>query len=200
MAGTNVIPFGKYKGQTVADVAAADPAYLQWLMQQTWFIEKFQALVVNVNHSVAPSEETPAHNAMQARFLDEEYRFAFMWAASRHIAEVEVDAPRFELISDVVFRARIWTPEFDRVSVMVEIKPCLGDDFPAVLRQIKAQQEKLFTLSRLYRAPVSPPYLWTLLVGEYAGSGAGLSQVREMFAADDIYVVLASSVETYLDG
>ncbi len=30
------IPFGKYKGEHIEDVAEDDPSYLTWLLGQTW--------------------------------------------------------------------------------------------------------------------------------------------------------------------
>jgi hypothetical protein len=206
---SNVVPFGKHKGQTIADIATSDPAYLNWLMQQNWFVEQYQHLVINVTNFAPPSEETPAHNAMQVRFLDAEYRYAFVWAAFDMVDECEVtDDARFETIGDVTFYVRLqWSwddgSEADGgVVAIVEIKPSLGDDFPAVLRQVKKQQERLRTLEAINKSPFGYGYgqqcAWAVLVGEYVGTGATLAQVRKMFLADGITVVLAADVESYL--
>jgi hypothetical protein len=33
------LTFGKYRGESVDDVASDDPAYLRWLLKQDWFAE-----------------------------------------------------------------------------------------------------------------------------------------------------------------
>lgn len=207
MTEVNIIPFGKYKGRSIADVAAADPSYLQWCMQQNWFVEQYAHLVVNVTNFVSPSEATPAHNAMQVRFLDEEYRYAFAWAAFSGVKECEVGPAKFELISDVVFDLTLERGEegcrYDATyPILVELKPSLGDDFPAVLRQIKKQRERVDTAAAIYRSPFggrkdSQDCVWVLLIGEYTGTGATLDQLREVFWADTIYVVTADEVSKF---
>jgi len=54
----------------------------------------------------------------------------------------------------------------------IEIKPSMGDDYPSVLRQMKASGCNV------------------LYLGHYAGSGATLDQVRKMFAASGIRILL----------
>jgi len=54
----------------------------------------------------------------------------------------------------------------------IEIKPSMGDDYPSVLRQMKASGCNV------------------LYLGHYAGSGATLLQVRKMFAASGIRILL----------
>lgn len=76
---------------------------------------------------------------------------------------------------DLIYDAEIYATE-----IGVEIKPAMGDDYPAVIRQIRAMNK------RLRRA---------LVLGTYTGSGAKLDQVREMFAASGIAVVLVSEID-----
>jgi hypothetical protein len=54
----------------------------------------------------------------------------------------------------------------------IEIKPSMGDDYPSVLRQMKASGCDV------------------LYLGHYAGSGATLAQVRRIFEASDIRILL----------
>ena len=62
----------------------------------------------------------------------------------------------------------------------VEIKPILADDYPAVLRQMRANGcDVLFT-------------------SEYLGEGATLEQVRKMFASAGIALLLRADVERVL--
>jgi uncharacterized protein (DUF3820 family) len=74
----NIVPFGKYKGRLIEEVIADDPNYLQWLSGQDWFRAKFTTLYqVIINRGAEPAE-TPEHNALQVRFLDDEFCLAFL--------------------------------------------------------------------------------------------------------------------------
>lgn len=70
----NVVSFGKYKDQPIDQIAAQDPKYIEWLMQQPWFASKFENLYkVVINNFNTGISETPEHNAMQVKFLDENF-------------------------------------------------------------------------------------------------------------------------------
>lgn len=250
-----IVPFGKYKGQTLDEVAARDPGYLQWLQGQPWAREKFQNLIININNFGQVPEETPEHNRMQMRFLDEAYCRAvakitkdgpedpfkwIMWewqkafkAARRtglwqhrytkgdaYLKKCEkiiglrkaknsirqairsqhsptsraFETPVFEVAGfDVRFSMREssewagyrdhWNDE--HFTFGVEIKPTIGDDFPAVLRQIT-------------RHNMGHNSHRVLLVGDYTGVGATLDQIRRFFKNSGVYVVMASEVEDEL--
>lgn len=67
----SLVPFGKYRGQPVEQLAA-DSEYCQWLLTQSWFPERYRALhVLILNNGVLP-DDTPEHNAMQLRFLSDD--------------------------------------------------------------------------------------------------------------------------------
>jgi uncharacterized protein (DUF3820 family) len=72
-----IIPFGKYKGRLVEEGLADDPAYLQWLAGQDWFRAKFNILHQVIINRGAEPEETPDHNAMQVKFLDDDFCLRF---------------------------------------------------------------------------------------------------------------------------
>ena len=63
----------------------------------------------------------------------------------------------------------------------IEIKPCLGDDFPAVLRQMKANSKNV----RGTRI---------LLIDEFSAVGATLEQVKQTFLLSDIYLIKLSDI------
>lgn len=63
----------------------------------------------------------------------------------------------------------------------IEIKPCLGDDFPAVLRQMKANSKKI-SGTRI------------LLIDEFSAVGATLEQVKQTFLLSDIYLIKLSDI------
>ena len=63
----------------------------------------------------------------------------------------------------------------------IEIKPCLGDDFPVVLRQMKANSKKI-SGTRI------------LLIDEFSAAGATLEQVKQTFLLSDIYLIKLSDI------
>jgi hypothetical protein len=67
---------------------------------------------------------------------------------------------------DVVIRGHL--PDGPGAEAAIEIKPVLADDFPAVLRQIKARHNPSST----------PP---VLMIERFDADGASLDQVRQMF-------------------
>jgi hypothetical protein len=59
-------------------VLAGDRQYCEWLEQQDWFRGKFPAIhTLIINHFGQP-KETPEHNALQALFVDENFRARFV--------------------------------------------------------------------------------------------------------------------------
>ena len=66
--------------------------------------------------------------------------------------------PQFEVIGDVTYEVTVTMRVGDlntseTFRLMVEIKPSMGDDFPAVLRQIRTQKERLDTLYAIHKSP-----------------------------------------------
>jgi hypothetical protein len=116
--------------------------------------------------------------------------------ARRAAAEDFIRHPRFsEKITqrafevrgwDVVFYAE-WTTGFARESEFfgIEIKPALGDDFPAVLRQMKARA----------RGWPGGPCGRFLVIGTFIASGATFEQVKAVFAADNFRVLTFAEIE-----
>lgn len=75
---SNIVPFGKYKGRLIEEVLLDDPQYLQWLAGQAWFRDKFAVLYQVIINRGAEPEETPKHNALQVRFLENDFRWRFL--------------------------------------------------------------------------------------------------------------------------
>ena len=80
-----LMPIGKYKGAPLAAVMA-DNDYRNWLIEQPWFRTKFSA-TYNVLMMGAPPEETPEHNEMQARFLEDAWCLSLAGLLKIHILE-----------------------------------------------------------------------------------------------------------------
>lgn len=76
-------------------------------------------------------------------------------------------------------------------NIYVEIKPCLGDDFPAVLRQIKANSE--INIGRGRKAPLYGEKV--LIIDEFAAKGATFEQVKKVFKLSDIKLLKFSDVQ-----
>lgn len=70
--GTDVVPFGKYKGEPVERLVA-DTDYCEWLASQTWFRERYARIYQLVVNYGAEPQDSPEHNEMQARFLDDKW-------------------------------------------------------------------------------------------------------------------------------
>jgi hypothetical protein len=70
MSDDKIVTFGKYKGQPV-EALAADRQYFEWLSGQAWFRERYQNIYTLIVNNFAEPNETPEHNRLQVRFLDD---------------------------------------------------------------------------------------------------------------------------------
>ena len=91
-----VVPFGKHKGKTVAELLASDPSYADWVLGQGWVAERFAELHAALVSRGAGADDTPEHNALQARFLDH----AFCLSTLKIIARDAVDQARSAIIAN----------------------------------------------------------------------------------------------------
>lgn len=185
------IPFGKHKGRMLVEVMAEDPQYVDWMMQQAWFAEKFKPLYELAKAGLGSgAENTPEHNAMQARFLDPAYCAALVMAGGN--APSWISGALFEDIADVRFLVK---GERGLREAWIELKPSLGDDYPAVIRQVKAQQQRANKSSVARHGPRA----WIVLAGQFSAQGVTLDQARAMFSQSGIWLVLADEVNAQLE-
>lgn len=75
-----IVPFGKHKGKPI-EAILDDRKYRDWLLAQSWFKEQHTSLYTVVINNGTEPVDTPEHNAMQIRFLDEGFRLKFAMAA-----------------------------------------------------------------------------------------------------------------------
>ena len=123
------------------------------------------------------------HNEIQARLLDDELCKKVVFASSNEVTEVNAASAKFEVSGfDAVIRTNINGPGW--TSVAVEIKPQLGDDYPAVIRQITAAR-RMRDLATYY----------VLLIESYHGVGASLDAVREICKRSGIALVLLGELQ-----
>jgi uncharacterized protein (DUF3820 family) len=245
-----IIPFGKYKGRLVEEVLVDDPNYLQWLAGQDWFRAKFNILHQVIINRGAEPEETPDHNAMQVKFLDDDFCVRFMrclepkidenvrsklnearesglrqirqriayisqpnsYCDKNELQQLQRAQPIFSIpFNEVIFK--VGTRKFEEQGVdvilgiyadntrpydkpgrlglqydyqwrevywadnfKIELKPIVSDDYPAVLRQMKANGSEV------------------LFVGEYRGQGASQEQFVKTMATAGIRVVFAHDI------
>lgn len=116
-----MIPFGKYRGKPV-EAMAEDHEYVQWLVGQDWFRSKYPTMFNVVINNFTEPQETPAHNKIQAMFLDAEVcnrLVALILKTARgpseggknwkvdSISEIEFESGGI----DVRFRSIFWTLE-----------------------------------------------------------------------------------------
>ena len=83
-----ILPFGKHKGKTVAELLAVDPQYADWVSAQAWVAERFAELHSAIISRGAGIDDSPEHNAIQGRFLDPLFRaWFFRVARPRDVAD-----------------------------------------------------------------------------------------------------------------
>jgi hypothetical protein len=80
---SSIVPFGKYRGQSV-DALLADQNYLDWMLAQPDLVAKIQSkypALFNIIMVGSPTnDDTPEHNKMQAMLLKPEFQLAFLEA------------------------------------------------------------------------------------------------------------------------
>ena len=177
-----IIPIGKHKGKSIEEIRLIEPQYLDWLAAQDWFNKKYSDLIEAIRGGGQPAD-TPEHNALQARFLDPQFTTAAVVAAWPSVlVPVANDVKiQFEEVTDVLLKL----PGY-YTKVGFEVKPSVGDDYPAIIRQIKIArgptQDKFGNL-------VSPKAVIALLYDKYTGSGVDEATMRKIVEASSIPTV-----------
>lgn len=243
----SIVPFGKYKGQPVT-VLAGDPNYCEWLRSQEGIRQKYPSIINLIVNNFSIPQDTPEHNALQARFVDDEdflkklislllessikeaewYHFCrtefrcekcnvlercadmlpldqMQSFQNNYIknSKIEIDARCFEQQGwDVVLTGRFlgkktfstevpcereYCDQTEFCSVFgnnfgfaygLEIKPQIGDDYPAVIREITARNtaRNLRSGGYDYVEPV-------LLYKTFCGTGVTETQMRKMMSS-----------------
>lgn len=229
----DIVRFGKYKGQSVFSLAV-DKNYTDWLLSQPWFKSQHQEIYNIVINNFRQPSETPEHNAMQIKFLDETYALKLAYLLepkifdctskqlnkyiadnfSEHLYErvqrhfkniypsydgkdiVRISDMKFENSCDVSYDVCYGFEKYHKnndvweeygLGVAIEIKPTIGDDFPAVIRQMNASMKNCTCSFLLYKC---------LLVGEYTGIGATKEQFVQFFSTQGYRVFFESQIDS----
>jgi len=222
-----LIPFGKYKGQPLEQLQN-DPGYAQWLLEQSWFAQRYGKIKTLIVNNFKEVTDSPVHNEMQARFLDPSFGFfvcnaaaykPFEWWVKNKLEPFRVDenlervhergtfGVEFEVRGwDVVIRTNYWacgpykegyrkpsnTPHFfdtDKSidwngSLLVELKPTMGEDFPSVLRQVKSRKMP-------YSGETS-----CVLIDEFVAESVSFEMVRKMFLSSDVELLRCHEIQS----
>lgn len=234
-----IIPFGKHKGKPVFTLAE-DKSYTEWLLAQPWFKEKHLNIYNVVINNFRQHDDTPEHNAMQIKFLDQSYALKFAYYLEPNLFNMtqkdlnnairqtlnsktmylevikdklpsfnktkllNVSNPTFEHGYDVAYSVKYGLNFFidhrttygdyyeifkihkmNYVQLFIEIKPTIGDDYPSILRQIKASMPVQYE---------HPQTKHCLLVGTYTGVGATKEQFVQFFQSQKYKVIFESDI------
>lgn len=100
---SRLVPYGKYQKQPF-EVLLNDPEYALWLMgsQYTKLKQQYPAFFGFLLGRFGAPERTPAHNALQNRFLERTFCLQFALAVSQKIKSLE------EVVKDLNL-ANLWT-------------------------------------------------------------------------------------------
>jgi uncharacterized protein (DUF3820 family) len=194
------IPFGKYRGHTIEDVLIIDPKYLEWLSLQDWFRTQHVHLHQVIING-AQSEETPEHNKLQVLFHDDDFCLRVINAAGFECDRIswrDFELAGIDVVLGFEFKVKNAfeaTKEGDIIDESaevyygeeiagIEIKPSVGDDYPAVLRQMRAASVR-FNLTNYRRRYFNQ----ILCLVSYTGIGATRQQFVATFKAAGIAVV-----------
>lgn len=90
-----IIPFGKYKGRLLGEVIE-DKQYLDWLLAQSWFPEKYSGMYNIIINNFQEPTETPQHNAMQIKFLNDDYVIGFLKRFLKYHDDIVIEKRIFE--------------------------------------------------------------------------------------------------------
>jgi len=64
-----IMPFGKYKGEEIVEIASKDPNYIEWLKNQNWLNSDFKQQIININiNNIDKKQDSPEHNKLQYDF------------------------------------------------------------------------------------------------------------------------------------
>ena len=76
-----------------------------------------------------------------------------------------------------------------RLDCLIEIKPYVSDDYPALLRQLETQKRLAKDFTEYSEGP-----RYIALVGRYGGQGATIGQIRKLFSEAGYLFLLLEDV------
>jgi hypothetical protein len=224
VAENSLVPFGKYKGQPV-EVIAEDRQYCDWLLEQTWFVQRYPQLHTLVINNFGEPTETPEHNALQIRFLDDTFRaqctalaFQFFrrehawehyvssWTYSRGAASMFLKtpyvappgAPKFEYAGmDLLWTTPRWSLVHDCLQRPHTTTWETSEQQIAVECKPLIGDDYPAILRFLKNLPARNfQYVWCMVVaGAVHSRAVSLEAIKQFFALSHILLVLVKEVE-----
>lgn len=182
------MPIGKHKGLPM-EVLANDPGYLEWLMAQAWFRDRFPKHYTFIINNLCEPTETPEHNRLQTLFLRDSLliRAAALIGLRPHsVAKTMFEVCGFDVICFI--SAYHIEPSWEYqgpqkrlydVPVGLELKPQISDDYPAVLRQVLAADIRGLI-----------PTCRVVICKNFDAAGATLSEVTEIFKRSRVHLLM----------
>lgn len=154
---SDIVPFGKYRGQPV-DALLADQDYLRWAMAQPGIVAMLQArhpAIFNIITVGAPNnDDTPDHNRLQARFLDRKFQEAFIECVSGEVIAERIaenrnadDADALKALAE--FSVFVTTTHAQTTQSLERYRRSLADEPDSSYYQtiVRTDTEELFKLS-----------------------------------------------------
>ena len=111
-----IIPFGKYKNQPV-DVLKQDTQYMEWLVNQDWFRERYPSINTLIVNNFHQPNDTPEHNQLVSCFLSDDFLSAF----SYHILHDKIDYFFNDNRLSAIFTPGSYCSHFDDLVEKLEI-------------------------------------------------------------------------------
>lgn len=195
-----IIPFGKYKGQPV-EAMAEDRKYLDWLTAQSWFRDQYQQIYTLVINNFQEPTDTPDHNRLHVKFLDNEFCLSVCNKAFR-MTEPAVEWRRFEHLGyDVALGLNyidvgVDPISRDKIAFGIEIKPTVSDDFPSILRSMKRLDIiESYPVEHIHEGKTFQMLAWPtnhidiLCLEKYIGQGASEEQFVSFMESENIKIV-----------
>ncbi len=139
-ASYDIVPIGKYKGKPIEHLMADQP-YSEWLLAQAWFVDRYAELaqLLRMGRLTEP-QDTPDHNAMIAGLIDQRDAMECLLAPThdRCLPGQIEHLYCSEMHQEVEPKGADIRVSIGGVNLMIEVKPLIGDDYPSVIRQVKA--------------------------------------------------------------
>jgi len=185
-----LIPFGKLQGLPLEELAK-HKSYANWLVTRPDFREKYPDIHMFIINNFREVIDTPEHNEIQIKFLDNDFTLKLSYLLEPRLFDgtklPKSSKPVFESGYDVSYFISAAERQI-YLKIFIEIKPTIGDDFPSVLRQMKA--------SMPIREDSHAKNLYCLLLRDYVGEGATREQFIQFFQSQGYIVVFFDDVET----
>jgi len=220
-----ILPFGKHKGKTVAELLATDPQYADWVSAQAWVAERFAELHSAIISRGAGIDDSPEHNAIQGRFLEPAFREGILYVLFGR--ERSMASAKKAIVADF---QRYMNPAYETRDNLKWAEKCrglleriaLGE--PLKLNTAAAFEVKGVDVELSYRwdfagegsytrevgLEIKPTLgddypsvmrqmkrldAWCLVIGTYTGRGISEPQMRAMFGSSGIRVVFLQEIE-----